>query len=27
LLWLIGVSAYLFAMILFDDSANPDSQA
>ena len=24
LLWLIGVTAYLFAMILFDDAENPD---
>ena len=27
LLWVVGVTAYLFALILFDDSANPDIQA
>jgi len=27
LLWLVGTSAYLFAMILFDQSASPDSRA
>ena len=27
LLWLVGIAAYLFAMILFDDSENPDSYA
>ena len=27
LLWLIGVTAYLFVLILFDDSKNPDANA
>lgn len=27
LLWLIGVTAYLFALILFDNSKNPDGNA
>ena len=27
LLWLVGVTAYLFAMILFDNSENPDGNA
>ena len=27
LLWLIGVTAYLFVLILFDDSKNPDGDA
>lgn len=27
LLWLVGVAAYLFAMILFDDSENPHRHA
>jgi hypothetical protein len=27
LLWLVGIAAYLFAMILFDDSESPDEHA
>ncbi len=26
LLWLVGIAAYLFAMILFDEPENPDGQ-
>lgn len=27
LLWLVGVTAYLFAIILFDEPENPDGQS